>query len=77
MANDSITLDPQEMELEMCQNGICQEAESLVQRHTIEYPKYRSLPVIPAKAGIQTWSENLWTPASAGVTEQRIGHFIE
>jgi hypothetical protein len=49
----------------------------LVLRHTIEYPKYRSLPVIPAKAGIQTWSENLWTPASAGVTEQRIGHLIE
>jgi hypothetical protein len=53
------------------------EASRLVQRHTIEYPKYCSLPVIPAKAGIQTWSENLWTPASAGVTEQRIGHFIE
>ena len=49
---------------------------SLVQRHSIEYPKYRSLLVIPAKAGIQTWSENLWTPASAGVTEQRIEHFI-
>jgi hypothetical protein len=48
-----------------------------VQLHTIEYPKYRSLPVIPAKAGIQTWSQNLWPPASAGVTEQRIGHFIE
>jgi hypothetical protein len=48
-----------------------------VQRHPIKYPKSRSLPVIPAKAGIQTWSENLWTPASAGVTEQPIGHFIE
>jgi hypothetical protein len=49
----------------------------LGQFHTIEYPKYCSLLVIPAKAGIQTWSENLWTPAFAGVTEQLFGHSIE
>jgi hypothetical protein len=29
------------------------------------------LLVIPAKAGIQTWSRSLWTPAIAGVTEER------
>jgi hypothetical protein len=49
----------------------------LVQSHGIKYPKYHSLLVIPAKAGIQTWSDNPWTPACAGVTEQLIGHFIE
>jgi hypothetical protein len=36
-----------------------------------------ALLVIPAEAGIQTWSENLWTPASAGVTAQLMGHYIE
>jgi hypothetical protein len=28
--------------------------------------------VIPAKAGIQTWSQSLWTPAFAGVTEDGV-----
>jgi hypothetical protein len=49
----------------------------LVQSHGIKNPKYHTLLVIPAKAGIQSWSDNPWTPACAGVTEQLIGHFIE
>jgi len=42
------------------------DVDCLVQRHTIEYPKYRSVPVIPAKAGIQRWSEKPLDPRLRG-----------